>query len=195
MKKSMKKSMTIVQKYRMAQLEMEDVSIANARYDKERKELASWADPEDKRLLANQQNAKKRDDLLNRVVPSKECPGCGKIILSRRSWVVKDGQCVCRSCWSSGNVGEGAGGKMTMPIVKGEPTTTVTYPISGLAIEKARRLARLSINRFADLCEWRAAYQLRLERGDIRSISLEKLRMILKILNKFGVETIDKHGL
>lgn len=187
-----KRPITTAQKYRMAKVEVEEIGQAIARYDRERQKLATWADPEDKRLLANQQNADSRDALLDRVVPDRRCPGCKQIVLARRSWIVKDGQCVCRSCWASGNIGEGAGGKMVGTIARGEPV--VTYAINGTMLVKARRLTRLSINRFAELCEWRAAYQFRLERNEISSIPLEKLKTILKILKKFNVETDDKHG-
>lgn len=126
---------------------------------------------------------------LDRSVKDRRCPNCGLLKPLSSQWVVSsNGLATCRSCYQrvTGTVVTvKLGGQMFMGKM-------VRVRVAPSVLRDTRNVTCLSRREFARRCGWSAQYQLKLEKGEMKSISLEKAQLILRVLGECGVFFTDK---
>jgi len=69
------------------------------RLEEKSEPLIDWKNPLEKVEYLRERKRERRRELLNKMVPTRICPCCGDgPILESRSWVIKNGKAVCRTC-------------------------------------------------------------------------------------------------
>ena len=113
---------------------------------------ADWKDPVDAAEQRKEVRRLRRRIKLDEIVPDRRCKDCGKIELRTASWVVGVDSAVCRKCYDERWILER--GKLVRMSdrscrVDCAAEQIVTYRLDPEAVQKARKLARLSATRLA----------------------------------------------
>ena len=163
-----------------------DILDGQKKIDKVLPRKCDWRDAREVSLMKAAEYKRERKVLLDKIVPTRVCPSCRKRVYLESSWVVKGSIAVCRSCFhsrSKDDVDEMYGGFLGNPIIR--------FEFSGWKICCLREKAGIGIQSFADKMGWSRKYQYEIERGDVRSLSLETVEKLIKTFESFGVIVID----
>lgn len=126
------------------------------------------------------QARKRRDSFLPK---DRICPRCEIPKLEPRSWVVQKGLAICRACNYELNLMKGRRMDSSEAFDKAfTPVFTTRYTINGQALREVRKLLKVSMRSFADLCGCGVSYVNELEVGDTNAIGEE---MYLKFVAAF----------
>ena len=158
-----------------------------------------WDDPEDKRVFLQELRAKRRESALNRLVPTRICPVCGKCKTDSRKWVLStdEGTALCRSCWYIGRIYANVE-KKEICLVEDHlfPKEIPYYEVNGPLLKELRKKSGITQREFAESCGWSLPTQVKLEqapnvKGTVNKVSHEKAILILDLLRAEGVITLD----
>lgn len=69
------------------------------RLESKKETIIDWSNPLERVEYLRERKRERRRLLLDTLVPKRVCPACGDgPILESRSWVIKDGEAICRTC-------------------------------------------------------------------------------------------------
>jgi hypothetical protein len=63
--------------------------------EKKSKRRANWDDPAARKEYVREYKRKMRE---KKIPADRVCPGCKKVKITNKSWVIRDGKARCRSC-------------------------------------------------------------------------------------------------
>ena len=178
--------------FEKARLVLEGLEKAKAHLERELGRKCDWDDPDDRNLYLRDERFKSRAATLDALVPTRTCPHCRVLKLASKSWVIDKARkrAVCRSCFwiAFGKLPNETVQDVNVCIFSNEETR---YDISGIALKTARTIADVSMAEFARRAGWSRPYQMRLERGEVKSVNQDVAKTILQVLREAGLVTID----
>lgn len=147
-----------------------------------------WENPVDVAAWRSSVGLKDRIRILDSVVPNRVC-GCGRMVLSPRSWVIKkDGSgAQCRSCYYSCEEWIDAGVNVEVLDTSIIGDLVPRYEIKGAVICEVRRRCGVSCVKFAERCGWGTSYQRKLECGKFKTVSADTAEILLRVFAEIGV--------
>lgn len=163
-----------------------DIIIGLEKAEKVKLRKCDWKDGREVSIMKAEEYRVSRKLILDKIVPTRVCPSCRRRIYLESSWVVKDDLAICRSCFHSRGVRDKdkiSGGFLKNPIIR--------FEYDGWKIRSLRERAGVGINSFADRMGWSKKYQYEIERGDVRSLSLEIVERLIEVFESFGIIITD----
>ena len=154
------------------------------------KEVAAeytWNDAEDAALNRKLNRKANRIDELNRLVPKRICRVCDSVKIH---WVInrRHTMAICKSCWTKLRID-----KRMEEDVKHQQDAGIMfvskemrYRIDGAAIFASRTMVNLRRSEFAKRAGWSAAWQQKIETGNVITVSKETAEVILQVLSEEG---------
>ena len=150
---------------------------------------ADWDIPEEVNAYRAAKRIATRNHLLDTLVPDRVCPDCDTLKPNRRAWVVNRTRsaATCRSCFLRHTP------DLTVTEVNDLTTTlfhdpVLRYPVDGEALIEIRESLGLSRRAAARQMNVSATYLLKLESGDVKSISPEAGRHLEQTFINLGAK-------
>lgn len=129
-----------------------------------------------------------RISLLDKFVPDRRCPECQEVKPNSKQWVIKrKSEAVCKSCHMRWGPGEETEADFQMNMFK--PVERVK--VNATALSLIREATGLGQSGFAAKCGWTRGYQARLENGYVATIDLDTAKVIVTVLEKFKITSLD----
>jgi len=156
------------------------------------KRKCDWDDSVDREEYRKSVRYERREETLNRLVPTRVCPCCQHVRASSRLWVISKAEdlAACRTCFHGGltEADRKKGGYVDTKLFG---DMELRYQVNGEAIGELRMKAGLSVRAFARRIGWSASYQQTIERGSAHSVSLETAECIIQLFEELGILTSD----
>lgn len=166
---------------------LEEIAKAEAAYLADCNRKCDWDDPVDVRAYRQEERSRIRNEILDRVIPTRKCPCCSQLKLESSSWVISANckKAICRSCYFR---------KWPVKTVNSPERLFVEerrFAVDGLTVKKLREAIGVSNREFARRAGWSRTYQGRLEKGEFRTVSNDTASTILKVFEELGITTRD----
>lgn len=183
---------TNMNRFKNAKMVLEDAKKQEQVADRASTIKCDWDDPHDVQVIRATKNLQKRLRTLNRLVPKRICPVCQRVVMSHRRWVILRGgsKAVCLSCYKKPRRSKVEKSRTIQISVFG--TEQVRYEFNSDRLTEARESAGLNYREFAQLAGWSRPYQVKLESGQVDSVTLATAETIVRVLREAGLETLDR---
>lgn len=170
---------------------LEGIRIAEEQLERTKNFECDWNNENDVAEYKSGKRTEERAELLDSLVPKRNCMLCDQRFLNLRSWVVVKQTAVCRSCFFRRLLRERMEplGKTTIGRkLFGEPIMLVRYPLNQRVLIELRKRAGLSSIEFSRLAGWSRSYQRKLESAATVSVGIDTKEVLVTVFLEAGID-------